>query len=115
MVYKYLVFGALILGIIFYFLVKNKKKFDSESWKSTIVSKKQKELYRANVVSHLKNKVLKNGMKKETVLELLGDADFIKNGKEYYSLGKSPYGVDYEYLIIKYEQNMLTSFYIERG
>jgi hypothetical protein len=58
---------------------------------------------------------LKAGMSRAEVLELLGPAEFQRNDNDYYTLGRSPYGVDYEYLVVHYVQDKMTLARLERG
>jgi hypothetical protein len=58
---------------------------------------------------------LKAGTPRTEVLELLGPPEFRRNDNDYYTLGPSPYGIDYEYLVVQYVQDKLALAQVERG
>jgi hypothetical protein len=59
---------------------------------------------------------LKPGMSRDEVLALLGPAESENGGTLTYDLGASPYGIDFDYLVIEFDaKGRLTRHYITRS
>jgi hypothetical protein len=74
--------------------------FDSAKWKA-LRSSTERENPRSRMVSKLQQE-LRTGMTQDEVVALLGEPE-IKEGARYvYSIGASPFGVDYEYFVVEF-------------
>lgn len=93
----------------------NMSGFDTAVWKAQHGRDEALENPRAPMVGALIEDRLKAGMSRAKVVELLGPAEFQRNDNDYYTLGRSPYGVDYEYLVVHYVQDKMTLARLERG
>ena len=90
-------------------------KFDSEIWKAQAGIDQDSENPRSGMVSTLIDEVLKPGMARNEVEKLLGVADYVQDGDGWYVLGRSPYGVDYEYFVVHYKDDKVDFARLERG
>ena len=93
----------------------NMSGFDAALWKAQHDRDETLENPRASMVGSLIDVRLQTGMTRAAVLELLGPPEFQRNGNDYYTLGRAPYGIDYEYLVVHYEQDKVTLAKVERG
>jgi hypothetical protein len=93
----------------------NMSGFDTALWKAQHGRDEALENPRTSMVGPLIEDRLKAGMSRAEVLELLGPPEFQRNDSDYYTLGRSPYGVDYEYLVVHYVQDKMTLARLERG
>jgi hypothetical protein len=89
--------------------------FDTAVWKAEHGKDEALENPRASMVGALIENRLKADMSRAEVLELLGPPEFQRNDNDYYTLGRSPYGIDYEYLVVHYIQGKMTLARVERG
>lgn len=109
--------GIVILALVSsgWFVMKHfsRDTFDAAAWRAQ-AGKGDQDNPRAGMAATLTTEVLKPGMPRAEVLALLGPPDFQKGQKDYYELGRSAYGVDYEYLVALYEADALVRAYIER-
>jgi hypothetical protein len=88
--------------------------FDTAVWKAQHGRDENLENPRASMVGVLMDR-LKVGMSRAEISELLGPPEFQRNDNAYYTLGRSPYGVDHEYLVVHYVQDKMTLARMERG
>jgi hypothetical protein len=95
--------ALLVLGAGGYMAVTDAGGFDSDQWKAQRFST-ARDNPRSHMVGQLKD-VLRPGMTKPEVVELLGEPE-TKDAKRYtYALGTSAFGVDYEYLVVEFDDN----------
>ncbi|MCP4133748.1 MAG: hypothetical protein GY754_22460 [bacterium] len=95
--------AAVIVGIaVFTACKKLSGGFDSEKWKALHKSPERNNP-RITMVPDLQRSIIKKGMQKNKVRELLGPPEMIDKNSETYDLGVSSYGIDFEYFIIKYD------------
>ena len=91
------------------------KKFDGQLWKAQYKQFKQNNP-RIGLVPALEREILQKGMDRKAVREFLGLPKTIRENADWYDLGVSAFGVDYETYIIEYSQeNKVVDFYIRRG
>ncbi len=93
----------------------NMSGFDATVWKAQHNRDQALDNPRSSMVGTLIGNRLKPGMARAAVVELLGPPEFQRNGNDYYTLGRSPYGIDYESLVVHYEQDKVTLAQLERG
>lgn len=89
--------------------MEHSSQFDSDAWKSQRGVAPQ-ENSRGTMVPALE-KVLHSGMRRDEVVELLGEPDFsdANRATDMYELGLAGYGVDEEYYEIRYLDGKLAS------
>jgi hypothetical protein len=107
--------AALVLGAGGYMATTTMTAgFDSDKWKA-LRSSTARENPRSRMVSKLEQE-LRPGMTQDEVLALLGEPE-IKEGVRYvYSIGASPFGVDYEYFAVEFDaEGKLLRHMITRG
>jgi hypothetical protein len=80
--------------------------FDSEVWKAQSGFHENKNPRNGMVVS-LKKYHLFEGMMQVEVYALLGEPDSKRNSKDVYYLGVSPWGIDFEYLELEYDSELM--------
>ncbi|MBD2068845.1 hypothetical protein H6F93_15155 [Leptolyngbya sp. FACHB-671] len=89
--------------------------FDADLWKAQH-KKNKRDNPRIVMVPALEREVLREGMSREMVREILGLPEQIQENVDLYDLGISPYGFDYEQYAIVYDrENKLVEFSIRRG
>jgi hypothetical protein len=89
--------------------------FDADLWKAQY-QKNERDNPRIGMVSALEREVLREGMSREAVREMLGLPEQIQGNVDLYDLGVSPYGIDYEQYAITYDQeDKVVEFSIRRG
>lgn len=93
---------------------KSLKHFDQKVWLEN-AGNETKNNPRAGMISELIDTVLKKGMSKDEVTALLGPPDSNRDQLELYDIGRSPWGIDLEYLAIDYDENSLVKAYMLRG
>lgn len=109
-----MVVAVLLLGTCNSNKSTNVKKFDSEIWLAN-AGNEEKDNPRAEMISELIDEVLKVGMTRDEVIKLLGPPDSTRDTRELYDIGRSPWGVDLEYLAIDYEDDKLVLAFMLRG
>ncbi len=88
--------------------------FDDELWRAQHKNTSHKNP-RIGMVSAL-DTVLEKGMTRDEVMALLGPPEAKADGRDLYSLGASPYGIDFEQLAVEYDaDNRLERYYVIRG
>lgn len=88
--------------------------FNDELWRAQHRNTSHKNP-RIGLVPSL-DKVLAPGMSREEVIAVLGPPEANADGRDLYSLGASPYGVDYEQLVVEYDaDDRLERYYVVRG
>lgn len=60
---------------------------------------------RLAMLSDLEQNYLRIGMDRQSVIEMLGEPDSIRDSSTVYYLGGSPYGIDSELLTIEFDAN----------
>lgn len=88
--------------------------FDAQVWKAQRDLDDRADNPRSPMVPVLLREHLKPGMSHAEVLDLLGPPDFEDRGAEHYALGRAPYGIDFEYLVIRYADDKLVQARLER-
>ncbi|MBD1867984.1 hypothetical protein H6F95_11865 [Cyanobacteria bacterium FACHB-471] len=89
--------------------------FDADLWKAQFRENKR-DNPRIRMVPALEREVLRKGMSRETVREILGLPEQVQGNVDLYDLGVSPYGIDYEQYAITYDQeNEVVEFSLRRG
>lgn len=89
--------------------------FDSQLWKAQRDLDDRADNPRSPMVPVLLRELLKPSMPRAEVLDLLGPPDFEEHGAAYYALGRAPYGIDFEYLVIRYADDKLVLARLERS
>jgi hypothetical protein len=94
--------------------MEHSSQFDSDAWKSQRGVSPQ-ENGRGTMVPALE-KVLHPGMRRDEVVDLLGEPDFsdANRATDTYELGLAGYGVDEEYYEIRYRDGKLASHRMAR-
>ena len=77
-------------------------QFESAAWQSER-GDYDDDNSRLYMISDLKLNHLKVGMSQRSVEQLLGEPDSTREASSVYSLGVSPYGIDSEFFVIKYD------------
>ena len=89
--------------------------FNSAEWKAQYNKFEEIDNPRIKMVAELTDSILKKGMQKDKVRELLGTPEVINENKDTYYLGVSSYGIDFEHLEIEYDsEDKVVSFRITR-
>ena len=85
-------------------------QFESAAWQGERGNYNGDNL-RLYMISDLEQNYLKVGMSQRAVEQLLGEPDSIREALSVYDLGVSPYGIDGEFLEIKYDSdgNLVTT------
>ena len=92
----------------------NSGAFDSKIWKEQR-GKNERKNPRIEMVIELGKRHLRKGMTRAEVHALLGEPDQKHGTSDVYELGASPVGVDFEYYILDYENELLSNFRITRS
>jgi len=89
--------------------------FDAALWRAQHGSD-ARDNPRSGLVPALEREVLRKGMSREEVREILGPPEGETPQRDVYELGASPVGVDYEQYVIEYdEEGKVLSFGLRRG
>lgn len=105
----------MLVELLLVFATHKSKNFDAELWRAQWNTDKR-DNPRINMIVELEREVLKKGMHRELVREILGSPERIQGNSDLYDLGVSPYGIDYEQLVIQYDQqNKVVNFFTLRG
>lgn len=75
--------------------------FDQQKWKAEKGNTSHKNP-RIGMVSDAE-KVLRLGMKRDEVIQLLGEPDRDQTNTLEYDIGASPYGIDYELFVLEFD------------
>ena len=90
------------------------QSFNAEKWKA-LKGNGSHSNPRIGMVGAAKT-LLHAGMSQDEVVGLLGEPDGQKDGRWTYDLGASPYGADYQYLVLEFDgQGKLASVKTEQG
>jgi outer membrane protein assembly factor BamE (lipoprotein component of BamABCDE complex) len=92
---KWLVLGAVVLFVAYggwlYWLFHGgafaTSRFDSTAWSTKQTNESVSHCYRGGMAKHVKEQVLRPGLKREEVLRILGQPDFEKPDEVHYVLG----------------------------
>jgi hypothetical protein len=87
--------------------------FDSDHWKAQY-DVDDRDNPRAGMVTALE-RLLTPGMSRDAVLDLLGRPESQDVNQFRYSIGVSPYGIDYEYFVVEFDRDGLVRTFIMRG
>ena len=90
--------------------------FDGALWRAQHSSAAlEQDNPRIEMVSTLNQDVLVPGMARDEILILLGPPEYQDREADYYELGRSPLGVDYEQLVIQYKNGKLVQVAVQRS
>ena len=92
---KWLVLGAVVLFVasggwlywLFHGGVFATSRFDSTAWSAIQTNESVSRCYRGGMAKHVKEQVLRPGLKREEVVRILGQPDFEKPDEVHYVLG----------------------------
>lgn len=88
--------------------------FDQQKWKAEKGNTSHKNP-RIGMVSDAE-KVLRLGMKRDEVKQILGEPDRAQTNTLEYDIGASPYGIDYESFVLEFDElGLLKTWRIVRG
>ena len=94
---------ALLAGLGTILMVNSRKgAFDPELWQAQR-GKDERHNPRGGMVVDLLQTHLRVGMSRLEVQRLLGEPDRRQELRDMYELGVSPYGIDFEYFVIDYD------------
>lgn len=88
--------------------------FDKSVWLEN-AGNESKNNPRAQMLNPIMEDLLKAGMGREEVHELLGPPDSKTEARDMYDIGRSPWGIDLEYLQINYLGDKVQAFFVARG
>jgi len=90
-------------------------EFDAEVWRAQHgTDALEQENPRGAMVSALEREHLEPGTGRDELLELLGPPEFQEGAADYYELGRTPYGVSYERLVLEYAGDELVRAFVTR-
>lgn len=89
--------------------------FDASLWRAQHGST-ERDNPRSGLVVALERDHLRAGMARSEVIALLGQPERQTARRDQYALGVSPYGIDYEYYVIDYDDNdRVATFSLKRS
>lgn len=88
--------------------------FDADVWKGQRDEDLDGANPRAGMVGELQREHLIEGTSREQAHDLLGPPESVQDDTDFYELGRSATGVDYEQLVIVYEDERLVRTLIRR-
>ncbi len=101
--WRFAVAVALLVGLVTFLVVTSRRDaFDAELWQAQR-GKDERHNPRGGMVVDLLQTHLRVGMSRTEVRRLLGEPDQRHGSSDVYELGVSPYGIDFEYLLIDYD------------